>query len=81
MWTRQLLNVIRSRYQRAKWLKHQRAMRLDLAHLSDHLKKDIGLNNRGAVPLLTWLDAPETTRTAPTREHPHPINLPRTNSY
>ncbi len=70
MWTLQLLNVIRSWYQRARWLKHQRAMRLDMAHLSDHLKKDIGLNNLGAVPLLTWHDTPEATQTAPTRGHP-----------
>lgn len=70
MWTHQLLHTLRSRYQRARWLKHQRAMRLDLAHLSDHLKKDVGLNNLGVAPLLTWHEAPEATRTAPTRGLP-----------
>ncbi len=44
MWINQLIQTIKARRKLALWLKRQRAVRLELAHLSDHLKKDIGLN-------------------------------------
>ena len=77
MWISQLLRTFKARYQLAQWLKRQRAMRLDLARLSDHVKRDIGVNNLGAVPVLTWHDAPEAIPTASTRGRPGKISSSR----
>ncbi|MEX2366582.1 MAG: hypothetical protein WD601_08255 [Pseudohongiellaceae bacterium] len=63
MWIKQLIHTISTRRKLALWLKRQRAVRLEVACLSDHVKKDIGLNNLSATPLLQWQQAPNTKLT------------------
>lgn len=46
MWLQQLKKTIKARLELARWLRQQRAERLDLPHLSNHLRADMGLDNR-----------------------------------
>lgn len=65
MWIKQLVHTIKTRRQLSHWLKRERAARMDIAHLSDHIKKDIGLNNPVAVPLPQGHRAPKPMLSAP----------------
>ncbi len=65
MWIKQLVHTIKTRRQRSQWLQRERAARMNVAHLSDHIKKDIGLNNPVEVPLPQWHRAPKTMLSAP----------------
>lgn len=65
MWIKQLVHTIKTRRRLSQWLKRERAARMDIAHLSDHIKKDIGLNNPVEVPLPQWHRAPKTMLSAP----------------
>ncbi|MHA7880274.1 MAG: hypothetical protein ACX931_10800 [Saccharospirillum sp.] len=45
MWIQRLIDAMKARYRLAKWLKQQRLQRLDIPHLSRHLRTDMGLDN------------------------------------
>lgn len=65
MWIKQLIHSIKTRRKLARWLNRQRAARWEIAHLNNHLQKDIGVNNLGSVTLLHWQQAPITTLASP----------------
>lgn len=48
MWINQLIRSFKARRKLALWLKRQRTARLELAYLSDHIRKDIGLSTTQA---------------------------------
>ncbi len=45
-----------------QWLKEQRQERFLIEHLSDHLQRDIGINQQGTQVPLTWKKPKQETR-------------------
>ncbi len=65
MWIKQLVHTIKARRQLSQWLKCERAARMAILHLSDHIKQDIGLNNPVEVPSPQWYQVPKTMLSEP----------------